>query len=194
MAQPAKRFFTPAEYLAMEEVAETKHEYFNGEIFDMVGASRNHVRIATNMIRALGNALEAKPCEVYTSDMRLLVKPTGLYTYPDVTVVGGKPEFLKGRTATLLNPTLIVEILSESTRDYDREQKFELYKALTALKEYVLIEQARPHVECFQRVARSRKWLVEMVDGLDKFLQLKSVACEIVLRRIYNKVEFESET
>ncbi len=194
MAQPAKRFFTPEEYLAMEEVAETKHEYFNGEIFDMVGASRNHVRITGNIFRALGNALEAKPCEVYSSDMRLLVKPTGLYTYPDVTVVCGKPEFLKGRTATLLNPTLIVEVLSESTRDYDREQKFELYQALTSLKEYVLVEQDRPHLECFQRVARSRKWLVEMVDGLDQVVKLKSVACEIPLRRIYSKVEFEPET
>ncbi len=192
MAQLAKRFFTPTEYLAMEEVAETKHEYFNSEIFDMAGASRNHNLIAGNIARALGNRLENRPCEVYANDMRLLVKSNGLYTYPDVMVVCGKPEFIRRQTDTLTNPTLIVEVLSDSTRDYDHGQKFELYKVLTSLKEYMLVEQERAHVECFQRVKGSRKWLVEIFDGLKQVLKLESVACEIPLWQIYSKVEFES--
>src|SRR5215831_10841585 len=120
MAQLAKRYFTPAEYLAMEEVAETKHEYYNGEIFDMVGVSRNHNLITVNIATSLNESLRHKPCEVYSLDMRLLVTPNGLYTYPDVMVFCGKPEFIHRQTDTLTNPNVIVEVLSDSTRDYDR--------------------------------------------------------------------------
>ncbi len=193
MEQQAKHFFTPAEYLAMEETADYKSEYFQGEIFAMAGGSSNHNVIAGNISRDLGNSLEAKPCQVYIFDMRLLVDRNELYTYPDVMVICGNPEFAKSRNDTVTNPILIVEVLSPSTREYDRVKKFALYQALGSLQDYVLVDSERVHVTYLKRVKGSRKWLVEMLDGIDETLILESVACEIPQRRIYNKVVFGNE-
>jgi Uma2 family endonuclease len=115
-----KRIFTPEEYLAMEEQAPYKSEFFQGEIFAMSGGSANHSTIISNCIISLGNALKGKPCRVFESNMRLLVKRNGLYTYPDATVVCGQVEFAMGRNDTITNPTLIVEVLSPTTHAYDR--------------------------------------------------------------------------
>lgn len=192
MAYPLKHFFTPEEYLQLEEISETKHEYFNGEIFDMVGTSRNHSLIAANLITALSNRLVAKPCEVYDSNIRVLVKANGLYTYPDVSVACGTPEFIHRQTDTLTNPTLIVEVLSPSTRNYDRGQKFELYKALASLRDYLLVEQDRVYVEYFHRAKGRRTWSAATFDHLKEAVSLQGIGCELPLREIYRKVQFAS--
>ncbi len=139
VAKPQK-YHSPEEYLALEETAEYRSEYYRGEIFAMAGGSANHNRIARNLLIAFDDALEGKPYEAFITDMRLYVKKNGLYTYPDVMVVCGKLEFVKGRTDTLTNPVVIVEVLSESTEGYDRGTKFELYRAVDTLQDYVLID------------------------------------------------------
>lgn len=193
MAQLAKRFYTPAEYLALEETADYKSEYYLGEIFAMAGGSLNHSLIKGNLETALHQALAKKPCQVHSSDLRLNVKRRGYYTYPDVMVICGKVEFSEGRTDTLTNPILIVEVLSPSTREYDRVKKFALYKALDSLQAYVLVDSEQVHATYLQRVEGGR-WTIEMYDDPEAVLRLESVGCEIPLRRIYDKVEFEVKT
>jgi Uma2 family endonuclease len=189
MVYPAKHFTTPEEYLTLEELAETKHEYFNGQIYDLAGVSRNHNLITLNIASTLMDRVRDRPCEVYSTDMRLLVKPNGLYTYPNVMVVCGTPEFIHRQTDTLLNPTLIVEVLSPSTAVYDRGHKFELYKALPSLRDYLLVEQDRVAVEYFQRARGSRKWSGQTFAELKQAVSLRGVGCELPLREIYRKVE-----
>ena len=137
---------TPEAYLTLEESAPEKNEYVDGEIFAMTCASEPHNLIVVNTVRELGNQLKKRPCKVYASDMRVKVSPTGLFTYPDVVVVCGQAQFDDSHRDTLLNPTLIVEVLSESTEAYDRGRKFEHYRKLESLAEYVLIAQHRLHV------------------------------------------------
>jgi len=191
MLRARKTRFTPAEYLAMETVADTKSEYYNGEIFAMSGGTPDHSLIAVNIAGALGQQLAPTPCRVLNSDMRLNVARSGLYTYPDVMVICGKVELVKGRNDTVTNPLLIVEVLSESTRDYDRGAKFNFYKQIPALQEYVVVESERPHVECYRRTADD-KWLVEIHAELDAAVKLEAVACEMSLREIYRKASWLS--
>ncbi len=190
MLPPIQKIFTPAEYLALEEKADYKSEYFQGEIFAMAGGSSNHNLITGNAFKAFSLALEKKPCRVYVNDMRLLVKRNGLYTYPDVMVVCGKVEFLEGRNDTLTNPILIVEVLSPSTREYDRVKKYALYKQLDSLQEYVLVDSEQVHVTHLRHEAG--KWVIEMYDDLESVLRLASLECEVSLRQIYDKIEFEN--
>src|SRR6266540_385371 len=140
MLRPIKKTFSPAEYLAMEEVADYKSEYYDGEIFAMSGGTADHSKIAVNFTAALSHLLETKPCHVFNSDMRLRVERSGMHTYPDAMVVCGKIEFVERRKDLLKNPVLIVEVVSESTRDYDRGAKFNFYKQIPTLKEYLLVE------------------------------------------------------
>jgi Uma2 family endonuclease len=139
MSTQPKTFISPEQYLAIERKAERKSEYFNGEMFAMAGASESHVLIVTNVVAELREQLRGRPYTVYSTDLRVKVSPTGLYTYPDVVVVCGQPQFADDQRDTLLNPTLIVEVLSESTQDYDRGEKFEHYRSIASFHEYVLI-------------------------------------------------------
>lgn len=191
MLRPIKKTFAPAEYLAMETVAEYKSEYYNGEIFALAGGTPDHSLVAVNLTIELGTRLAAQPCRVFNSDMRLHIERSGLYTYPDVMVICGKIELVKNRNDTVTNPILLVEVLSESTHDYDRGAKFNFYKQIPTLREYVVVESENPHVECYQRTAGDQ-WLVEMYDDLDATVTLESVACEISLQRIYSKVSWLS--
>jgi Uma2 family endonuclease len=188
MIGPLKKSFTPAEYLAMEQAADYKSEYYNGEIFAMSGGTADHSQIAGQFITALNQRLDPKPCRVFTSDMRLLVQRNGLYTYPDAMVVCGKIQFAEQRKDTLTNPLVLVEVLSESTRDYDRGTKFNFYRQIPTLQEYVLVESERAHVEVYRRTGEL--WAVEMLDGLDAVVRLASVECEIPLTQIYAKVSW----
>ena len=190
MLRRTKKIFSPTEYLAMEEVADYKSEYFNGEIFAMSGGTPDHSSVAVNLTVALGTRLAAKPCRVFNSDMRLHVERNGLYTYPDVMVICGKIELVKRRNDTVTNPVLIVEVLSESTRDYDRGMKFNLYKQVPSLQEYVVVESENPRVECYRRGADDQ-WVVEMIDDPSATVKLASVACEIPMGEIYRKVSWE---
>ena len=191
MASNPTTFDTPEEYLALERSCETKHEYYNGEIFAMSGASKWHVLIVTNLIVALGSQLKESPCTVYSTNLRLQVAPTGLYTYPDVIVLCDEARFSDEREDTLLSPALIVEVLSESTKDYDRGGKFEQYRAIDSFVEYLLIAQDRPHVEHHTRQPDGN-WLLHETNNLDDTIHLKSVRCSLRLADIYLKIDFSS--
>jgi len=193
MVLAAKKLYTPEEYLAMEETADYKSEYFQGEIFAMAGGTANHSTITGNCIAELNFALKAKPCRVFESNMRLLVERNGLYTYPDVMVVCGKVEFAPKRNDTLTNPTVIIEVLSPATREYDRVKKFTLYKRVDALREYLLIDSEQIHATHFRRADASAQWTIEMYEEPSNVLNLDSVGCLISLAQIYDKVEFEAK-
>lgn len=181
----AKTRYTPEQYLALERKAEFKSEYFDGFIEAMSGTTRLHNLVAGNLLREIGNQLKGRPCEVYTADMRVRVSPTGLYTYPDVVAVCGEPRFLDGEFDTLLNPTLIVEVLSPSTEAYDRGGKFAHYRRLESLREYALIAQDRACVERFAR--RDEGWVLTEWSGPEAVLQLDSIGCAVALREIYDR-------
>src|SRR6266404_1708800 len=151
MSSVPKTFLTPEQYLEIERKAEFKSEYFQGEMFAMAGAREAHNLIALNLAAALHPQLRARPCRAYISDMRVRVSATGLYTYPDILVVCGEPQFLDERRDTLLNPNLIVEVLSPSTEAYDRGRKFEHYRSVESLSEYLLVSSERIIAELFTR-------------------------------------------
>ncbi len=188
MAHATKRQYTPIEYLVRERAADYRSEYRDGDIVAMAGGSSNHSLVASNLIRALGNALDNQPCRVYTSDMRLLVRRHGLYTYPDVMVVCGQPDFTDETQDTLTNPTLVVEVLSPSTREYDLVKKFALYKAIPSLREYVLVDSERVHATVLRRT--EGKWFIEMYDDRADTATLESVSCALPLEQVYRKIEF----
>jgi Uma2 family endonuclease len=181
---------TPEQYLALERKAVVKSEYLDGQITAMSGASRPHNLIATNLIREISARLTDRPCEVYGSDMRVNIPPTGLYTYPDVVAVCDEPEFLDGELDTLLNPTVIVEVLSPSTEAYDRGLKSAHYRRLASLQEYVLVAQDRVFVERYAR--QGNGWLLTEWSHLEETLRLASIDCEVPLREVYAKVRFPS--
>jgi Uma2 family endonuclease len=187
MSSLPKRRLTPAEYLALERRAEYRSQFYDGEIFAMAGASREHNLIAGNVSRELGNQLKGRPCETYQTDMRVRVSETGLYTYPDVVVVCGEPQFEDDQVDTLLNPTLIVEVLSPTTEAYDRGDKFEQYRALPSLAEYVLIAQDRYRVERFARQPDGQ-WLFAAASRLDEAVHLTSIACRLPLSEVYDRL------
>jgi Uma2 family endonuclease len=189
MSTATKLLYTPPEYLALERKSPTRNEYYRGEIFAMSGASREHNLIGGNINREIGNQILDRPCESYSSDMRVFIDETGLYTYPDVVVVCGQPEFLDREVDTLLNPTVIFEVLSESTEAYDRGVKFGHYRRIPSLKEYVLISQDRMLVERYTR--QGDNWVLTDFTRLDQSLRLESIDCTIPLDRIYAKVKFD---
>ena len=179
---------TAEDYLAIERSAEFKSEFFDGEIFAMSGASRSHNAIVLNVGAELRQQLKKSPCKTYANDMRVKVDPSGLYTYPDVLVVCGKEQFDDTHFDTLLNPTLIIEVLSDSTEAYDRGRKFEHYRKLESLEEYVLIAQNHPHIESYRRQA-DQGWLLAECAGLESVFRLQSIDCELALAEVYDKVE-----
>jgi Uma2 family endonuclease len=189
MSSQRTTFITPEEYLAQERLADHKSEYFQGEVFAMSGASPRHVWIAANVTAEFRQQLKGKPCRVSASDLRLRVTPAGLYTYPDVMVVCGEPQYAEDQKDTLLNPVLIVEVLSNATRDYDRGRKFQHYRKLPSLVEYLMIEQDEPHVEHWTRQPDNHWDFVEF-DGLTQSLQLTSIGCTLPLTEIYDKIDF----
>lgn len=182
----ARPRLTPREYLARERQAEIKHEFVLGEIFAMSGASPAHNRICFNLAGRISPALAGGPCQGYSSDQRVAVPGSVLYTYPDITVVCGEPEFDEYDPDTLVNPTLIVEVLSPSTEAWDRGGKFAHYRRLPSLREYVLIAQDRPRVECYLR--RGEEWILTEFSGMDAVLTLASVQSQVPLTEIYDRV------
>lgn len=186
-AQPR---LTPQDYLAWERRQEGRHEYVNGEIHAMTGASRKHNLICANLLASLHGQLRGRPCEVYANDMRVKVDATGLYTYPDLVVACDRPEFEDAEVDTLVNPVLIVEVLSGSKENYDRGAKFAHYRALPSLLEYLLVAQNEYWVEHYARQPGER-WLLSDYRGLEAFLTLASIDCRIALRDLYERLELE---
>ncbi len=179
---------TPEQYLALERRATVKSEYVNGHIFAMAGASRRHNQITFNIAVALGLQLKRRSCVAYTSDMRVKVAVTGLYTYPDVVVTCDKPVFEDVFVDTLLNPAVIIEVLLNSAEGYDRGAKFAHYRRLPSLKEYCLVSQDRVCVEHYAR--QMHRWLLTETSAFDDVLQLHAIDCELNIADVYDKVDF----
>jgi Uma2 family endonuclease len=177
------------DYLAAERQAETKSEYLDGEVFAMAGASRQHNLIVWNLAAALHAQLKGRGCEVYVGDMRLLVSATGLYTYPDLAVACGEPQFEDVGLDTLLNPTLLIEVLSPSTEGYDRGKKAAHYRTLGSLREYALVAQEEVRVEVLTRQENGH-WLLSEAGRLDDSIPLGSIGCTLRLADVYERVSF----
>ena len=189
MSTALKRI-TPQEYLIRERQASIKSEFYQGEIFAMGGGSANHSLIAANFVREVGNALKGRPCAVFNSDLRVQVQSTGLYAYPDATIVCGELLFDDDHRDTLLNPTVIVEVLSDSTEKYDRGKKSNHYRQIASLKELILIAQDRSHVERFTRQPNG-DWLFHEQKEITADFELKSLGISIAISELYRGVKFE---
>ena len=189
MPQRVNRY-TPEEYYRLEQVAEGKSDYFDGQIFSMAGGTAAHSRIATNIIREVDNRLEGGPCVTYNSDLRLNVSATGLRTYPDATVFCEKltPDPEDPFSETYVNPTVIFEVLSKKTEAYDRGFKLENFLKIESLRAYVLVSQSHPHVEIYER--QGDKWEFRAFNGLEDVLKIPPLGIEVPLARIYRAVEF----
>ncbi len=183
---------TPQEYLKRERRAERKSEYSNGVITPMAGATKEHVRINFDTSNHLGNQLRGTSCEAFGSDMRTRVRRTDKYYYPDIAIVCGEAQFEDNTFDTLINPTLIVEILSESTADKDRHEKMDAYKTLDSLTDYVLISQTEPLVEHHSRLSDGR-WQQVVARGRDAVLPLPNIGCELRLAEVYLRIPFETQ-
>ncbi|MDQ6788892.1 MAG: Uma2 family endonuclease [Acidobacteriota bacterium] len=192
MSAIPKTKLTPEEYLEFERKSETKHEYFNGEIFAMSGAKRRHNVVAWNIGGELRQKLKGKDCEAYPADMRVLVPQTGLYTYPDLVVVCGEPKFQDDVFDTLLNPILLIEVLSDSTESYDRGKKFQHYRSIESLQEYVLVSQDEARIEKYVKQG-DEFWILSEAVGLDSQIEFSSIECKIALREVYDKIDFTDE-
>jgi len=187
MASEPHRRVSVEEYLALERRSETKNEYLDGEIFAMTGASRRHNRIVLNLGIALDGQLKGRGCEVFTNDMRVHMPSAQVYTYPDVVVVCGEPKIEDADEDTLLNPKLIVEVLSPSTEGYDRGLKFSCYRSIPTLEEYLLIAQDRVHAEHFVRRQEETAWVFTERDQREDVLDLSSIGCKLALADVYDR-------
>lgn len=190
MAVARQEIYSPAEYLAFDEKARTRHEYWNGEIYLMSGSTPKHNRITLNVVGALDRALAKRkaPCTVYATDLRLRIEKANVYTYPDVMVICGKLEYDGNRQDVVLNPSVIVEISSDSTKRFDHTNKFAAYRLVPSLQAYVMVDQHSIFVECFQKDT-SGQWIVQVYDALPESLQVNSLGVEIPLRAIYAQIE-----
>ena len=186
MTSQPKTYLTPEEYLAFEREAEYKNEYIDGEVYAMTGASRRHNLITFNIAGALSPQLRGRLCEAYASEMRVRIPKRG-YVYPDGVVVCGEPQFEDGHLDTLLNPTVIIEVLSESTERYDRSKKFGFYRTIESLAEYILIAQDEYSIEQYVKQADGR-WLLSDHRSPEDVVELASIQCTLGLREVYEKI------
>jgi Uma2 family endonuclease len=184
--------YSLAEYLAREEASPQKHEFYKGQIFAMAGASPRHNRIAAQLIRLLGNQLRGTPCEQFPSDQRLRMPHSGAITYPGVSVVCGGPQMDAEDRIAATNPRVVLEVLSPATADYDRGQKFLLYQEFDSLQEYVLVSQHEPRIDHYIK-QDSGLWTLRIIVGIEESLHLSSINAELLLRDIYERVEFGPE-
>lgn len=189
MAASAREYLTPDEYLAFERRAETKHEYYDGVLIAMVGGTPTHSEIAMGAGVALANQLRGRPCRIYNSDLKVGMGKRRSFVYPDVTVVCGTPQFGEAEHDVLLNPLVIVEVLSPSTEQHDRTRKFLAYQRIPSFAEYLLISQTIPRVELCSR-QDDGFWEWSSVEGLDATIAIPSLDCTIALADIYHNVTF----
>lgn len=186
------KYYSSEEYLKLEEKAETKNEYRNGEIIPMAGVTINHNRISGNIYAHLNFFLRDKNAEVFMSDVKLFISEENIYTYPDVMIVRDSPIYQNDSKTIITNPLIIIEVLSLSTQDYDRGQKFKYYRSLESLQEYILIDQYEYSIEQFAKNQQG-KWVLTEYKKLEEKLLLESIAWEIPLTDIYQRVEFPSK-
>lgn len=194
MSLPQKNVrYTPEEYLEFERHAETRHEYLDGLVYEMAGESLAHSQICVNLAGELRAQLKSKPCQALSPNMKVRTGESGLFAYPDLTNVCGKPLFHDRQRDVLLNPRVVFEVLSPSTERYDRGKKFMRYcSAIETLTDYILVSQDMPLLEYLERQADGR-WLHAFVRGLTEKLYLTSINCEVRLSEVYDRVEFSPE-
>lgn len=190
-AQPL-RSLTEQEYIDSERTSLIKHEYYKGHVYAMTGASRTHNLIAGNTLASLHSQIRRKPCQVFPSDMRVKVHKTGLYTYPDLVLICGEPQFTDDALDTLLNPLVLIEILSPSTERYDRGLKFQHYRTIETLQDYILIAQDSYHIEHYARQEHGQ-WLFQEAVGIEAHIAIESIDSILVLADVYEKVSIAPE-
>lgn len=190
MSSIPKTLLTEEEYLAIERQAEFRSEFYNGEMFALAGATRRHNRIVTNLVTALDNQLRERPCNVYSSDLRVRIQSTGLFTYPDVVVTCGEEMFVDdGQSDILVNPTVVIEVLSDSTEAYDRGKKFEQYQSVESLTAYILIAQHSARIEQYVRQESGRLWTYSEAHEIGETIRIEAIACDLKLADVYSKTE-----
>jgi Uma2 family endonuclease len=185
-------YLTPEQYLEIERKAEFRSEYINGEMFAMSGGTRNHARIVLNSVRRLADQLEGRPCEAFGGDLRLYSAKEKMFTYPDILVTCGSQQLLDARRDTLTDATVIVEVLSPSTKNYDRGEKFLFYRSLLSFSEYLLLSQDTIRAEHHVRQP-DNSWLFREFTELADEIELKSIGCRLQLESLYARVEFDAE-
>jgi Uma2 family endonuclease len=187
MSASARQSMTIEQYFELEATSDSKHEYIAGAIYAMTGGTARHNLLVANVIALLHGQLRGTSCRVFPSDMRLRIEAAGLYTYPDVSVICNPIIFSDNRDDTVTNPIVLVEVLSPSTENYDRGKKFEYYRTIDTLQEYVVIAQDRAHVEHYVRQDQQR-WLLVDFSSLDHVVHLGTINCELALRAVYEYV------
>jgi Uma2 family endonuclease len=187
------KYYTSEEYLELEVNSQERHEYIDGEIIVMTGGTPNHNKIAGNFYAALNFALKRQPYQVFVTDQRLWIPEKGIYTYPDVMVVDGELQLQEGRKDTITNPLIIAEVLSNSTKSYDKDDKFAAYRTIPTFQEYILIDQYKVHIEQYFKTDKKR-WTFVEYDDFNETISLNSINFEIAIADIYDKVNFKQET
>ena len=187
--QEKKLFYTSEEYLSLEDRAEFKSEYYQGEIFSMAGASLNHNRIVRNLMVKLSLAIAQQPYEVFANDVKVWIPQANAYTYPDVLLLAEPPQFVEKRNDTVTNPLIIIEVLSDATKDFDRSGKFEFYRTLPSLQEYILVHQDKIQLEQFIKQSE-KQWLMREYTAEEILLEFANVPVQVSLADIYAKVNF----
>jgi len=187
MSTLPKAFITPEEYLEMERKADFRSEYLRGEMFAMAGGSPVHAELAARVIQVIGSQLRGSPCKTFNTDLRIWIESTGLYTYPDLSVICGPLELAAGQTDCVTNPTVLVEVLSPSTEAYDRGAKFGHYRTIRSLQHYVLVAQDRKSIDVFTR--RPEGWLLTSANQPGEKVTLEAAGCELALDDVYEGVE-----
>ena len=186
-----EKIYTPDEYLDFEVNSDTRHEYINGEILPMTGGTPEHNEIASILNAALRMSLKGKSYSIFIADQRLWIPDYNLYTYPDIMVAPRPLQRQQGRTDTITNPVMIAEVLSNSTKSFERDEKFSAYRTIPTFQEYLLIDQYTPHVEEYFKTD-FYKWIFTEYEDIEAYISLSSIACEIYIRDLYDGIEFES--
>ena len=191
MVLPAKKYYTPREYLALEEAAAYKSEYYKGEIFQMAGGTPNHNSIAANTASAFIVSLRGRSCRTFSSDQRVYIAQHDYYTYPDISIICGSLQYAPNRRDTVTNPVVVVEVLSKSTANYDRTTKFGFYRSLETLRTYILVEQDQVYVDLFQK-NDAQVWTYENYNSTEANFTVESLGVGIALANIYENINFEA--
>ena len=189
-AQTQSHYYSPEEYLQLEELTEAKNEYHDGEILPMTGGTTNHNQIVGNFYAALKYSNKRTGYRVFMSEVKLWIPQIRRFTYPDVMITNGQPNYFENRRDAITNPLIVIKVLSQSTKDYDRGDKFEYYRTLPSFQEYLLISQFKVHVEHFVKTSENQ-WLLSEYAQLEAQLELNTIPVVITLADIYDEVDFE---
>jgi Uma2 family endonuclease len=191
VAQLQLKYYTPEEYLELEEKSNTRNEYIDGEIIPMVGGTTNHNQIAINFCRAFPLTINNQDYYIYINDVKLWIEDYRFYTYPDLMIIEGKPIYQSDNNTIVINPKVIIEVLSDSTQKYDKTEKFRAYRSLPTLQEYILISQSGYYVEQFIKQTK-QQWLFNALEGENNQLSLTSIDFSISFRNLYQRIIFNS--